>query len=1028
MGNANEVDLLINNVPARALLDTGATVSVISESFLKEYLSACPLEPLGTLLDIECAGGESLPYIGFVETSLKAVGAACDNIEINSCLFLVVPDTRYNSRVPVLLGTNILSQLLKECQNFNGSRFLQKAALHTPWYLAFRSMVLSERELDKNHGRLGFVKSSETSDVVIPANSSVIIKGQINKGITYARVCALMESTSESTLSPNLDIMPTIITYDNVGDEHVEVHVSNVTTQTLKVPPRATLCELQPVTLQNLPTGASLDKDSLLGQVDIDNERLTKEEVVKGLDVILKFSDIFSKGDEDLGHSTLVQHEINLYDSTPFKQRHRRIPPSMYDPVRSHIQELLAAGVIRRSHSPWASNVVLAKKKDGKLRMCIDYRDLNSRTVKDSYSLPRVEELFDCLGGMSYFSVLDMKSGYHQVEILESHKQRTAFTVGPLGFYEYNRMPFGLSNAPATYQRLMEKCLEGLHLNNCLIYLDDVIIFSKTYEEHLEHLESVFHRLQECGLKLSPKKCKFFKRKVRYVGYIVSESGIEADPEKVDKIQNWPTPTTPEKVRQFLGFAGYYRKFVKDFSKIARPLSELMPKSASKKSAAKQRAEGVAWKWGSAQEEAFSELKRRLCSPPILAYPDFTKPFELHTDASTMGLGSVLYQEQGGQLWVIAYASRGLNRSERNYSAHKLEYLCLKWSITEKFHDYLYGHDFVVLTDNNPLTYVLTTARLDATGHRWLASLANYNFTIKYRSGSSNIDADILSRLHSADIQEISEESVKAICNKVSVSNFVESLCLSSNVLDAVDLKCSSDRPEITANKLRQAQLKDNSIATVIGYLEKQVKPTRSRHSGDTGVQALLKSYDQFRLVRGVLYRVIIVDGSEHLQLVLPCQSHSSVLQALHDDIGHPGRDRTLSLVRERFYWPGMTNDVENHVRSCDRCLKRKSQTNIRAPLVSISTTQTLELVCLDFLTLEPSKGGQQYVLVVTDHFTRYAQAYPCKNTTAKTTAELFFNNFVVHYGLPSRIHSDKGANFVGRLMTELCQLLNISK
>ena len=375
----------------------------------------------------------------------------------------------------------------------------------------------------------------------------------------------------------------------------------------------------------------------------------------------------------------------------------------------------------------------LPGKKDGKLRMCIDYRQLNNRTIKDSYALPRIEDLLDCLGGNKYYSVLDMKSGYYQVEIEETHKERTAFTVGPLGFFEYNRMPFGLSNAPATYQRLMEDCLGDLHLNICLVYIDDLIVFSKSFEEHIRRLELVLHRLGECGLKLAPQKCEFFKRKVKYVGHVVSEQGIEADPEKVDKIKHWPTPTNPEQVRQFLGFAGYYRKFVKDFSKIAKPLSELMPRSAMKKSRRPRQVYQAEWKWGNEQDEAFKKLIACLSTPPVLGYPDYSKPFELHTDASMQGLGAVLYQEQEGILRVIAYASRGLSRSEKNYSAHKLEFLCLKWAISEKFHDYLYGQDFVVMTDNNPLTYILTSARLDATGHRWLASLASYNFTVKYR-------------------------------------------------------------------------------------------------------------------------------------------------------------------------------------------------------------------------------------------------------------------------------------------------------
>jgi len=1016
----------------RALLDTGATVSILSRTFYDKHLKDIPIEPLKDLLNIECAGGELLPYDGYVDVKLSTAGMTSqDSI---SCLFLISNDTQYNLKVPALLGTNILSYLLDGCKQKYGVKFLQKAALHTPWYLAMRSMVLRERELQRNGGKLGLVRSGEDKCVYIPANSQVVLRGQIVKKINFPKVCALLQPTENTSIPSDLDIAPSIVDYNCDDPGIVDVHIANVTTQTVVVRPRALLCELQPVKVQRLLPMETEEEKQVIKQVEIEREGLSKEELDLGVRIIRKFADIFSKGDEDLGHSTAIQHRIDMENDFPFKQRHRRIPPAMYDEVHSHLQQLLSAGVIRQSHSPWASNVVLVRKPDGKLRMCVDYRQLNNRTLKDSYALPRVEELLDCLGGMKYFSVLDMKSGYHQVELFEQHKQRTAFTVGPLGFYEYNRMPFGLCNAPATYQRLMEECLKGLHLKICLIYLDDLIIFSKTYEEHLERLELVFQRLRECGLKLSPKKCKFFKHRVKYVGYIVSEQGIEADPEKISKIRDWPTPTSPEEIRKFLGFAGYYRKFVKDFSKIARPLSELMPKTNSKKTRSrqnKQTKQEVQWTWGSSQEGAFQELKKRLTSPPVLGYVDYSQPFELHVDASTQGLGAVLYQQNDGRQQVLAYASRGLNKSERNYSAHKLEFLCLKWAITEKFHDYLYGQEFTVLTDNNPLTYVLTSAKLDATGHRWLAALSTYNFSISYRPGKSNIDADILSRLPPKPDREpgcISLESIGAICNMTSMTNLVESVSISSEIAAEQDVDVTDQDCELNARDWRRAQARDPTLNSIMTHLRNGTKPRSNEFTGNLEMTGLIKNFNSFKLSRGVLRRITSVDGETHEQLVLPTRCRQSVLRCLHDQVGHPGRDRTHSLIKERFFWPGMTKDIENHVKNCERCLRRKSPTTVKAPLVSIKTTQPLELVCMDFLTLEPSKGGQQHILVVTDHFTRYAQAYPTKNMTARTTAEVFFKNFVVNYGLPRRIHSDQGANFEGKLMKEVCNLTKMDK
>ena len=284
----------------------------------------------------------------------------------------------------------------------------------------------------------------------------------------------------------------------------------------------------------------------------------------------------------DLGHTTRVKHKIRLNDYTPFKERYRRVPPHLYEEVRKHLKEMVEIGAIRKSSSPWASAVVLVRKKDGSLRFCIDLRHLNSRTIKDAYSLPRIEETLDCLNGAKIFTSLDLKSGYWQVEMEEESKPLTAFTVGPLGFFKCERMPFGLTNAPATFQRLMESCLRDLHLNWCIIYLDDIIVFSETPQEHIRRLCRVFQKLASAGLKLKPSKCEFFE-KITYLGHVVSEKGIEVDPKKTEAVQKWPIPKTVTDVRSFLGFTNQYRKFIPKYAHVAGPLNELISGNNSKK-------------------------------------------------------------------------------------------------------------------------------------------------------------------------------------------------------------------------------------------------------------------------------------------------------------------------------------------------------------------------------------------------------------------------------------------------------------
>ena len=321
----------------------------------------------------------------------------------------------------------------------------------------------------------------------------------------------------------------------------------------------------------------------------------------------------------------------------------------------------------------------------------------------------------------------------------EASKLQTAFTVGPLGFYKCVQIPFGLTNALATFQCLMETCLGEIHLKWCIIYLDDIIVFSKTPEEHIERLRGVFEKLSAAGLRLKLSKCEFFKSRVTNLGHIVSKNGIETDPKKIEAIKKWPVPKTVTEVWSFLGFTNYYHKFIPKYAQKARPINQLVSgENASKMKALVE--------WTEDCQTACEDLKHLCSQTPILAYASYQKPFKLHTDASDHGLGAVLYQKQDDDTeHVITYASRTLSKSKRNYDAHKLEFLALKWSITETFHEYLYGGHFEVYTDNNPLTYILTTAKLDATGQRWVAGLANYNFKMFYKSGKLNVEADALS-------------------------------------------------------------------------------------------------------------------------------------------------------------------------------------------------------------------------------------------------------------------------------------------
>ena len=432
-------------------------------------------------------------------------------------------------------------------------------------------------------------------------------------------------------------------------------------------------------------------------------------------------------------------------------------------------------------------------------------------------------------------------------------------------------------------------------------------------------------------------------------------------------------------------------------------------------------------------------MKELCVNASILAFPDYKLPFILHTDSSTEGLGAVLYQKQDGKLRVIAYASRSVTKTESNYPTHKLEFLALKWTICEKFHEYLYGSTpFEVYTDNNPLTYVLTTAKLDACGQRWVAKLANYNFTIQYRSGQSNVEADALSRISwpkvldgtdTVDVENMDTHIVNAIITGAqSKSSLIESISSSPEIVPK-ELISDSNEPPLDWFKLQRA---DPNLATIIHLMESDQLYKRKPYKKDSAdVKSLLRIKKSLVLTKGILFRKSFTDNTSSKkiiwQLVIPKTHRHKAILGCHDEVGHQGRVRTLSLLRERFFWPNMQVEATQHIAKCSRCLKRKSTPQV-APLQPILVSQPLELVHLDYLTLEPSKGNIENVLVITDHFTRYALAYASKTQTAQATARILWDNFICHYGFPEQFISDQGRNFESDLIQELCKIAGVKK
>ena len=928
--------------------------------FLRDNLGITTVNDLEDLLTIRAAGGSVIPYLGYVNVEMSLTPSS----KTLSVCALVVEQDAYSTEVPIVLGTNVLKKILNDDSVSN---------LDAAWKMVSKTM----QTIDDPSGILGYVKS--TAAEIIPPGQKKLISGLTRAcaGVQSPKLTVLTEAVPDHALPGGVIVTPSLLHVQgkSASSYRMRVEVQNVTSRPIAIPARSYICALHSVSIASEEDDPSSTEESVSDTTFLQMFDWPDDPVAaNGLkEVILKWKDVFSLHSMDYGRTDRVKHDVKLTDERPIKMRHRRVPPSMVKEVKDHLQEMLANRHIRPSSSPWAFPAVLARKKDNSLRFCVDYRDLNAKTIRDAYALPRIDETMDALKGATLFSSLDLRGGYWQVDLEEDAKQKTAFTVGNLGFYEFNVMPFGLTNSPATFQRLMEMCLAELQYNDCLVYLDDIIIFSSTLEEHLCRLEKVFSRLRDYKLKLKPSKCHFLQDKIKYLGHIVSQDGVAVDPAKISAVEDWPVPTTLKELQKFLGFAGFYRRFVEGFSKLAAPLTRLLKGHSNK-----NKQKSSTFVWTEEQQSSFDCIKRALTSTPVLGFADYTLPFIVHVDASSQGLGAVLYQRQEGKLKVLSYASRGLKASEALYPAYKLEFLALKWAITDKFHDYLYGHHCEVYTDSNPLTYVLTSARLDATGHRWLARLSAYDFSLHYKAGKTNIDADGLSRIP----REVNQNVVQAVCSMKPVnSGYVSTL--------PVTLDCGNDvyPPNvevISSMDVQQAQQDDADLSVVLKLVKTGSCPPKEKwNSYSSEVVKYLRLWDKLLVDDQLLH----YSPSENVkQLVVPVLLRSKVLSSLHDSMAHPGRDKTLSLAKDRFYWPGLHSDVERKVSQCRRCLCRKSPGQ-NASIVPILTSHPLELVCCDFLLEEPSQG-YEHLLVITDHFTKFARVIPTRNKTVRTTAK----------------------------------------
>ena len=716
-------------------------------------------------------------------------------------------------------------------------------------------------------------------------------------------------------------------------------------------------------------------------------------------------------------------------DFPPGYQRHTRTTPLGHETISKNVQQMLEKQVIQPSQSPWASPVVLVRKKSGEMRFCIDYRLLNSVTIRDVYPLPHVQDILSSLGKAKFFSSLDLHSGYWQIPIAAKDRFKTAFATRD-GLYEFIKLPFGLTNAPSIFQRIMNQVLHGLTWRYCLVYLDDVLVFSETFEEHLVHLQAIFDRLGAANLKLRGDKCTFFAKELHYLGHIVSDKGLQVDPDKVRRVTDMPSCKDVEDVRVFLGLAGFYRRFIQRFAEIAAPLNKLLRKD-------------VEWRWGSAEEAAQRALCKALASAPILAQPDFSKPFQLETDASKNVIGAILSQPDDSGPNVIGFWSRAMNRAECNYGMPEKECLAIVSAI-EHFRPYLETQPFKVLSDHKALQDAFGKKTLSARLARWIMRLQPFKFSVAYRRGELSANADATTRgpiahlslseatdskdltlkelladmyhfadcLRNAEIEhEIATIWKRNVCDLFAIDDLpTETTAGSSSLL-------ADDTATLSPARIRSAQLADKELAPFM-------------RNALMGPQ--LPNNPFFLDDNQVLRRHTWVEHEVRPLIVLPASLRPEVMRVLHDDptSGHSGIKRTYDSIRRRFWWFGMASQITKYVNSCNSC--QASNTPARPTqglLQPIVTTEPWELLGIDVVgPLPTTKRGHRFIVTFVDHFSGYPFAFATRDHTAKTIARLLLDNIVPLIGCKPKFLTDRGQDFLSKIIQEVIQILESRK
>ena len=1042
----NTVDVSINQKRTNALVDTGASITVISAVFLNKtsYANAILLKPEYHFVN---GVGGSLNVLGKLDLPITFKGATFNFpvhvVEKLPHSLIIGLDFMKEHKVTINLANNTMS-----FQNDAANVFMLKsnsgiARIAKSTFLPPHSeTVLCVRVSNRNSGDTVVLEplDSELHNLHVLGSKCLV---KVNNGHSCLKV---LNPTSQKIRLCKGKIVATVSNFDHDTCSVYNLESPSSTNNSASI----NMVKTQNNAQMTANTQTEVNTHDI--HFDLSKSDLTVQQRTILQQFLSQHRDIFATGYHELGKCNTYMHKIDTDpNAKPIKMPFYRTTPANHAEISRQIEDWLKNDIIQESNSEWHSPCLLVKKASGEFRLVTDFRKLNKITKPMSFPLPRLECVFDTIGQSKaqYFTSLDLHSAFLQIEMHPDSLHKSAF-ITQSGVYEYKRMPYGLMNAPVSFQMVMTQVLRGLTWRQCLIYLDDILVFSETFDDHLSHLEQIFSRLRQANLKLKPSKCDFVAKEIKYLGHIISKHGVRTNPDKTKAVSTFPVPKTPKDVRSFLGMCNYYRKFVKDYANLASPLNNLLRKETK-------------FSWTDECQQAFDALKQSLLTSPILAYPDLSKKFILTCDASSSAIGFVLGQlDNSGKEVAIAFGGRSLSPCERNWSTSEQEMLAVIEGI-RAYKIYLSDKKFTIYTDHKALKYVMDQKRSTGRLARWAMEIQGYQFEIIHKPGKSNQVADALSRREYTIITPENQPSVNAILPECSDDRCSVDMSPQASQIQEMKSNCKeqiseptqislfySDNPDIfSLDPEIEVTLGDSDISTLsnLSHLQRECPDFRDIYAylengslpeDEKSQIKVIQNSKYFDLCNGVLYHwfqrrvksTLPMDDKFIQQIALPKVLRLDALKAYHDNAAggaHLGIEKVMAAMKTKYHWPKMHQEIYDYIHSCNTCQRIKRNTHAHnPPLTPLPVVGRFERWHIDFLKLHKTKQGYQYVLLVVDSFTKWVEAFPMKTQESSDVANCLFENIFSRFGCPKYLVSDRGKSFMNSIVASLCEILEI--